>query len=142
MAKSIAPSMAKSVAPSQMKANAAGDGADPKNGESKPEVEEALTEEWSKEVIESEIDFLSLRVHHLLCQYPQPKLTKEMERKLKDEENVFKFKLMEIKEKMMNMSTMQFDSISQGRVEKQTEDFCLTVSKTLFLAARRARTII
>lgn len=79
----------------------------------------------------------------MLCQYPQPKLTKDMEKKVKDsEENMFKFKLMDIKEKMMNMSTLQFDSISKGRVEKQTEDFCLTVLKTLFKSAKRASIII
>ena len=119
VAPSVAKSVAKSVAPSQMKDGAPYDPADQKENSVKVEEEESKEPEWTKEVIESEIDFLSLRVHHLLCQYPQPKLTKEMERKVKDsEENMFKFKLMEIKEKMMKMSTQDFDSISQGRVEK------------------------
>lgn len=70
VAKSVAPSMAKSVAPSQAKPNAADDAADQKDGEPKVEEIESKTAEWSKEVIECEIDFLSMRVHHLLCQYP------------------------------------------------------------------------
>jgi hypothetical protein len=89
-----------------MKDGAPFDPVDQKENSVKVEEEESKEPEWTKEVIESEIDFLSLRVHHLLSQYPQPKLTKDMERKVKDsEENMFKFKLMEIKEKMMKMST-------------------------------------
>jgi len=136
-AKSVA-SVAKSAAPSQKK----GEGGE-ENADADDKDEDSKAAESSKEVLEAEIDFLSLQIHHLLCQYPQPKLTKEMEKKVRDsEENLFKFKLMEIKDKMMKMSTLQFDSISQGRVEKQTEDFCLTVAKALFGAVRRARAII
>ena len=49
---------------------------------------------------------------------------------------------MDVKDKMMKMSSYQFDQISQGRVEKQTEEFCFTVSKTIFSAIKRARTLI
>ena len=117
VAQSVAKSVAKSVAPSQMKAP--DENKDQKDDDANGADQDPKPVQWSKEVIESEIDFLSLRIHHLICQFPSPKMTKDMEKKVKDsEENLFKFKLMEIKEKMMKMSTLQFDSISQGRVEK------------------------
>jgi len=57
-------------------------------------------------------------------------------------ENLFKFKLMDINEKLMKMSTLEFDKISLGRIEKQSEDVCLLVSKTLFVSVKKALEII
>lgn len=55
---------------------------------------------------------------------------------------MFKFKLMDIKEKLMKMSTIDFDKIFQGRIEKQTEEVALQISKILFAAVKRAIQII
>lgn len=57
-------------------------------------------------------------------------------------ENLFKFKLMDINEKLMKMSTLEFDKISLGRIEKQSEEVCLQVSKTLFSSVKKALEII
>ena len=107
------------------------------------QMPEAKVPALSTEVLKVEIDFLSMEVHQLMCQYPAPLLTQDMEKKVRqNDENLFKFKLMDMKDKMMKMPTYQFDQISQGRVAKQTEEFCFTISKTLFSAVKRARTII
>lgn len=53
-------------------------------------------------------------------------LTPQMEKKAQDApDNMFKFKLMDINAKLMKMSTLDFDKISLGRIEKQSEEVCL-----------------
>ena len=72
-----------------------------------------------KKVLESQFDFVSLQIHKILVTYPTPKLTPQMEKTVADApENLFKFKLMDINEKLIKMSTLEFDKICLGRIEK------------------------
>lgn len=61
-AKSVAQSVAKSAAPSQKKGES-GEG----NADADDKDEESKAAESSTEVLEAEVDFLSLQIHHLLC---------------------------------------------------------------------------
>lgn len=55
---------------------------------------------------------------------------------------MFKFKLMDINEKLLKMSALEFDRICLGRIERQSEEVGLQVSKTLFASVKRAIALI
>jgi len=63
-----------------------------------------------------------------------PKIeSKELQREaLSNSESLMKMKLLDFTEKITNMSAVEFDSICKGRIEKQTEESCFTISKVLF----------
>lgn len=53
-------------------------------------------------------------------------------------ESLFKLKLLDFTQKLLNLSAVEFDKICVGRIDRQTEEECYEISKNLFAAIRRA----
>mmetsp|Transcript_5756 Transcript_5756/g.9859 ORF Transcript_5756/g.9859 Transcript_5756/m.9859 type:complete len:92 (-) Transcript_5756:103-378(-) len=72
--------------------------------------------------------------------YPMPKLeSRELEREaVSSQESYFKMKLLDFTERIKNMSAFEFDKLCVGRIEKQTEESCLQISKVLFQGIKLA----
>ena len=47
-------------------------------------------------------------------------------------EQLYKLKLLDFNERIIKMSAVEFDQISLGRIEKQTEESCFEIVKILF----------
>ena len=47
-------------------------------------------------------------------------------------EQLYKLKLLDFSERIVKMSAVEFDQISLGRIEKQTEESCFEIVRILF----------
>lgn len=73
--------------------------------------------------------------------YPCPPVAEDSDLAIeigKSEEALCKLKLMAMTKKVMQMSAVEFDKITLGRIQKQTEESCLQISKYLFKAIKLA----
>jgi hypothetical protein len=75
--------------------------------------------------------------------YPMPKVNSELQSEASQSTiQLFKLKLLDFTEKITDMSAVEFDQISLGRIPKQTQESCFQVSKNLFAALKLAETLI
>ena len=67
----------------------------------------------------SDYEFLASQIYIKLLHYPLPKVSKELQREaFANEESLFKLKLLDFNEKVMEMSAIDFDQISLDRIPK------------------------
>jgi len=94
---------------------------DPKE-EEPPQEEEASGETPATkpaEVIQVEVDALSLQVHTKFNSWPMPKMNMALEAEaLQSNESLFKLKLLDFTEKLLAMSAVEFDKICIGRIDR------------------------
>ena len=70
-------------------------------------------------------------------------MTKDLQREAtKSKEQIFKLKFLDFTERITSMSALEFDRISQGRVEKQTTEACMAITKSLYAALKEAMKVI
>ena len=75
-------------------------------------------------------DFISKQIIQKLNSYPMPKLVNQIN--IDSVEQLYKLKLLDFSERIVKMSAVEFDQISLGRIEKQTEESCFEIVRILF----------
>jgi len=87
----------------------------------------------------NDYEYLSSQIYLKLLHYPLPKISKELQKEaFHNEESLFKLKLLDFNEKVMEMSAIEFDAISLDRIPKQNEEACIEITKCLFTALKTA----
>ena len=91
------------------------------------------------EVLKGEKEFIALQILNEMRKYPCPPVVADSDIAIeigKSEEALCKLKLMEMTKQVMQMSAVEFDKVTLGRIPKQTEESCLQISKYIFKAIK------
>lgn len=105
-----------------------------------PKEEEKEPEKTGPEPTDtSDYDYVCSQIYTKLLRYPLPKISKELQQEaFSSEEALFKLKLLDLNERLIDMSAVEFDKVCLDRIPKQNEAACLEITKGLFLALKSA----
>ena len=82
------------------------------------------------EVLLSETTLISLEVIRRLDQYPMPPIPQGFV--FENSQSIYKLKLLDLMEKLLNMSAVEYHRVTKDRCPKQSEETCLAIVQILF----------